>query len=175
MEKNQKIEAEYKPDKNNIGNAGEYYIASILSSKGYTTTITLGRAETYDIIAIRPDGNTLKIQVKTAWNDNRVFRLSPKDELDKGTEYYYAFVTLKENKKPWEYYMIPAEIVSKSVREAHKKWLHTPGRNGQKHKDSSVRVFKTKPDKYCPGWLTEEKIIGYRNNIHALEEDISKY
>jgi len=48
-----------KPDKNNIGNAGEYYIASILSSKGYVTTITLGRAEAYDIIAIRPYGKVI--------------------------------------------------------------------------------------------------------------------
>jgi hypothetical protein len=170
MENNQKIEAEYKPDKNNIGNAGEYYIASILSSKGYTTTITLGRAETYDIIAIRPDGKTLKIQVKTAWNDNHVFRLSPKDELDKGTEYYYAFVTLKENKKPWEYYMIPAEIVSKSVREAHKKWLSTPGKGGQTHNDSTVRTFESKPNKYYPEWLTQKLIDSFKNNIHVLEE-----
>jgi hypothetical protein len=115
--KGQKDEA--KPDNNNIGNAGEYYIASILSSKGYVTTITLGRAEAYDLIAISPKGKTVKIQVKTAWHDNNLFRLSPKDEKDK--DCFYAFVTLKENKKPWEYYMVPSDIVAKSVSEAHKK------------------------------------------------------
>jgi len=34
-----------KPDLQNIGNCGEYFIASVLSSYGFTTTITLGRAE----------------------------------------------------------------------------------------------------------------------------------
>lgn len=55
-----------KPDSQNIANAGEYYIASILSTNGFTTTITLGRAEKFDIIAISPKGRTIKLQVKTA-------------------------------------------------------------------------------------------------------------
>jgi Holliday junction resolvase-like predicted endonuclease len=158
-----------KPDNNNIGNAGEYYIASILSSKGYITTITLGRAEAYDIIAIRPDGKTIKIQVKTAWNDNHVFRLSPKDAEDKNTELFYAFVTLKQNKKEWDYYMVPADIVAKSVREAHIKWMKTPARNGEKHNESNVRLFRSRPSKYCPSWFTQELIDSFKNNIHSLE------
>ena len=159
-----------KPDNNNIGNAGEYFIASVLSSRGYITTITLGRAEAYDIIAIRPDGKTIKIQVKTAWYDNKVFRLSPKDETDKKTEFYYAFVTLKENKEPRDYYIVPSDIVSKSVREAHENWLKTPGKTGQKHNDNSIRLFRSKPSKYCPKWFKQELIDSYKNNIHALEE-----
>jgi len=160
-----------KPDNNNIGNTGEYYIASILSSRGYITTITLGRAEDYDIIAIRPgDGKTIKIQVKTAWYDNHVFRLSPKDEIDKNVEYFYAFVTLKENKQTWEYYIVPAKIVSKSVRETHKKWLRTPGKKGQKHNDSAVRLFRSKPGKHCPNWFTQKLIDSFKNNIHVLEK-----
>lgn len=164
---------EGKPDKNNIGNAGEYFIASILSSKGYVTTITLGRAEVYDIIAIRPDGKTIKIQVKTAWYNNNAFRLSPKDEIEKDTEYFYAFVTLKENKNfNWDYYIVPAKIVSKSVKEAHQYWLRSPGKNGQRHNDNSIRLFKSKPSKWCPKWFTQELIDKYKNNINALEEDL---
>ena len=65
------MERKAKPDNNNIGNAGEYFIASILSSRGYITTITLGRAESYDILAIRPsDSKTIKIQ-KTHVIQNR--------------------------------------------------------------------------------------------------------
>jgi len=160
-----------KPDNNNIGNAGEYYIASILSSKGYITTITLGRAEKYDIIAIRPDGKTIKIQVKTAWYNNNAFRLSLKDEVFDGTEYFYAFVTLKENKEPWEYYIVPAKIVAKSVAESHQIWLKTPGKNGQKHNDTSMRLFKSKPNKWSPKWFTQELIDSYKNNIHVLEKN----
>src|SRR3989344_5185754 len=127
-----------KPDNNNICNAGEYYIASILSSRGYMTTITLGRAEKYDIIAIRLDGKTIKIQVKTAWHDNYSFRCSPKDTSERNLDYLYAFVTLKENKEPWNYFIVPAEIVSKSVGESHQNWLDLG------NKDNKTRIFKTR-------------------------------
>ena len=159
-----------KPDNNNIGNAGEYFIASILSSRGYVATITLGRAEVYDIIAIRPDGKTIKLQVKTAWHDNNCFRLTQKDEKEINTEYFYAFVTLKENKESWDYYIVPAKIVAKNVREAHKKWLNTLGRYGQKHNDNLVRVFRVKPSKWCPAWFTQDLINKYKNNLSALEK-----
>ena len=160
-----------KPDNNNIGNAGEYYVAALLSSRGYITTITLGRAEKYDIIAIRPDGKTLKIQVKTAWHDNNVFRLSPKDTVDPESEYFYAFVTLKENKEPWDYFVVPADIVAKSVRESHDNWLERPGRDGQKHNDNTIRLFRSKPGKDCPEWYTQELIDSFKNNIDAIEKD----
>jgi len=158
-----------KPDNNNICNAGEYYIASILSSKGYITTITLGRAEVYDVIAIRPDGQTIKIQVKTAWYDNKVFRLSPKDTIDRNMDYFYAFVTLKENKSDWDYYIVPAKIVSKNVREGHQNWLNTLGKKGQKHNDSTVRLFRSKPNKDSPSWFTQDLINSFKNNIDVLE------
>jgi PD-(D/E)XK endonuclease len=161
-----------KPDNNNIGNAGEYFIASILSSRGYVTTITLGRAEAYDIISIRPDGKTIKIQVKTAWHDNHVFRLSEKDgNEERNLDYFYAFVTLKENKKLWEYYIVPAKIVAKSVRETHKFWLNSLGKNGQKHNDTKMRLFEAKPSKWAPEWFTQELIDSFKNNIDALEKD----
>ena len=165
------MEKKAKPDNNNIGNAGEYFIASILSSRGYITTITLCRAESYDILAIRPsDSKTIKIQVKTAWYNNKSFRVSPKDEADPKTEYYYAFVTLKENKEVWDYYIVPAKIVSKSVREAHKNWKDRPGKNDQKHNESTVRIFLTKPNKDSPKWYTQELIDSFKNNIKVLEK-----
>ena len=36
-----------KVQKQNVGNAGEYYIAARLSALNFTATITLGRAEKY--------------------------------------------------------------------------------------------------------------------------------
>ena len=159
-----------KPDHQNIGNAGEYFIASKLSASGYITTMTLGRAEKYDILAISPKGKTVKIQVKTAWHDNNSFRLSPKDEIDWNEKGYYAFVTLRENKKPWDYYIFPSKIVTRRVRESHEKWLKTPGKKGQKHNDSTVRIFGTKPGKYSSKWFTEKLVQKYKNNIYALEK-----
>lgn len=166
------VKTKNKPDKNNIGNSGEYYIASILSSKGYITTITLGRAENYDIIAIKPEGKTIKIQVKTAWYDNHSFRLSPKDTKKRNLDYFYAFVTLKENKniKDRDFYVVPAKVVSEFARKAHNKWLKMG------HKDNTVRIFKTKLPKrgknikIYPKWFTPELIDSFKNNIHILEK-----
>lgn len=50
-----------KLQKQNVGNAGEYLIASRLSALDYTVTITLGRAEKYDILALSPKGKLIKI------------------------------------------------------------------------------------------------------------------
>jgi len=162
---------EEKPDHNNIGNAGEYFIASILSARGYITTITLGRAEAYDIIAIKPNGKTIKIQVKTAWYNNHAFRLSEKDEEDRNLDYFYAFVTLKENKESWEYYIVPAKIVSKMVKETHETWLKCLGKKGQKHNDTTMRLFYSRPNRYNPEWFTQELIDSFKNNIEVLERD----
>ena len=44
-----------KVQKQNVGNAGEYYIAARLSVLNFVTTITLGRAEKYDKLALSPN------------------------------------------------------------------------------------------------------------------------
>ncbi len=49
----------------NIGNAGEFYVASLLSAYDCVVTITLGRAEGFDLLVVNPKGHPLKIQVKT--------------------------------------------------------------------------------------------------------------
>jgi Holliday junction resolvase len=161
MEKN-------KLDNNNIGNAGEYYIASILSSKGFIATITLGRAEAYDIIAINPKGNTIKIQVKTSWYNTNSFMLSYKDVKEKNSNDYYAFVTLKQNKETWDYFVVPADIVSKFINESHNNWLKTLGKKGQKHNDNPLRKFEIKPNIYSPKWFDENFMLKYKNNIDIL-------
>lgn len=69
--------------KQNTGNAGEYYIASRLSAEDFTVTITLGRAEKYDIIAINPNGKTIKISVKSRYNVNIIRFPCPK-KMKKG-------------------------------------------------------------------------------------------
>ena len=56
-----------KPDNQQRGLAGEYYVASILSRLGYDIGITIGRAKAYDMIAIGPSGKTVNIQVKSTY------------------------------------------------------------------------------------------------------------
>jgi len=57
-----------KPDSQQRGLAGEYYVAFILSRLGYDIGITIGRAKIFDMIALGPSGRTINIQVKSTYH-----------------------------------------------------------------------------------------------------------
>jgi hypothetical protein len=144
-----------KPNSQNICNAGEYYIASVLSANGFTTTITLGRAEKYDILAIRPtDDKAIKIQVKTLYGKGPQWRMNEKDGVEKNRkisdgDIFYAFVRLNDMEKP-EYWIVPSKIVTSYVKKSHIKWKKTPRRDGKEHGKTKVRSFRIESDKYSP-------------------------
>lgn len=155
-----------KPDTQNIGNAGEYFVASVLSAHGFTTTITLGRAEAYDIIAISPKGKTIKVQVKTSWSLNG-WQLSEKDEISDDDQ-IYIFVNLNEFKKCPEYWVFESQIVKKYLIESHNSWLNELGRNRQNHNPTKMRKFIIKNDRYTPNWFDENYIKKGYNNLNQI-------
>lgn len=130
-----------KPSQQNIGNTGEYFVASILSKHDFITTITLGRAESYDIIAVSPKGKTVKIQVKTAWTKTKRWILNKKHEDKIAEDFFYAFIALNEGKEFPEFWIVPSKIVASFLKKSHKNWLETPGKNGRPHQDSPMRSF----------------------------------
>ena len=157
-----------KPDRQNICNAGEYYIASILSANGFTVTLTLGRAEKYDIIAINPNGKSIKLQVKTLYGDWIQWRMSPKNEKVGDKDLFYAFVRLNDLKKEPEYWVVPSNVVAKYIKCTHSKWLATPRRDGTPHpKDYSGRAFRVKSDRNTPKDWTEH-CKQFKSNIKQL-------
>lgn len=128
--------------KQNIGNAGEYYIAARLSAKNFIATITLGRAEKYDILALSPIGKLFKLSIKTKRLENtHDFTLSEKDEKGQAKDFYYAFVRLNEFNKEPDFWIIPSKIVCSLVKKSHQKWTQTPGKNNRKHGISNVRIL----------------------------------
>lgn len=56
-----------KPDSQQRGLAGEYYVAFILTRSGYNVGITIGRAKIFDMMASGPSGRTINIQVKSTY------------------------------------------------------------------------------------------------------------
>lgn len=110
------MKSENKPDKQNIGNAGEYFVASVLSANGFTTTITLGRAEAYDIIAIcSKTKKAIKIQVKTSWSNTTNWKLGEKSENNFDNDFFYFFVNLNELKGVPDYWVVSSKIVAKYI------------------------------------------------------------
>jgi len=146
----------------NVGNAGEYFFAHVLSCHNFIATITLGRAEKVDILAVNPKGQTYKIQVKTLYGNGPMWRMNPKDENARD-DVFYAFVRLSNLEKPPEYWLIPGNEVGNFVRKYYQKWEQIPGRYGQAHKKGAHRAFRVTTDKYTPQMWTE-KCEDYKMN-----------
>ncbi len=159
--------------KQNIGNAGEYYLASRLSAENFITTMTLGRTERYDILAINPRGKTIKISAKTRIKETAYdFPLSAKDELMASSDFYYAFIKLNEFNKEPDFWIIPSKVVAQLIKEAQKKWMEKPGRRNQQHKETTLRVLavsipETQKYLYPKNW--ENEIKKYYKNLEQLK------
>jgi hypothetical protein len=165
--------AEEKAQKQNVGNAGEYYIASRLSARNFTATLTLGRAEKYDILALAPSGKLIKISVKTTQlNDAVDFPLSKKDEEGQSKDFFYAFVKLNGFNKEPDFWIIPSEDVCPLIQKAHKKWEATPGKNNKQHSlTNTMRILPIElrgsyKALYPEDW--EKEVKKYYKNINQL-------
>jgi len=160
--------------KQNIGNAGEYYIASRLSAENFIATITLGRAERYDILAINPSGKTIKISVKTRYLLGAIdFPLSEKDEHDGADDFFYAFVRLNEFKTEPEFWVIPSKRVNAILEESEKLYRSIPGKKGQVRKGTSLRILPLIASNfykclYPKDW--EKELKNYYKNIEQLKK-----
>ena len=163
---------EQKAQKQNVGNAGEYYIAARLSALNFTATITLGRAEKYDILALSPTGRLVKISVKATQNIGATdFPLSAKDEKGATDDFYYAFVKLNGFAKEPDFWIIPSKTVCPLIAKAHEKWTITPGKNNKKHGFSTVRILPielrgSQHVFYPESW--KEEVKKYHKNLEQL-------
>lgn len=161
-------------EKQNIGNAGEYYIASRLSAENFTATITLGRAEKYDILAVNPSGKSIKISVKARFlKDVKRFPLSQKDESGGSEDFYYAFVKLNEFKSEPDFWIIPSKRINEVISESSRIYFQVKRRKDtQMHVDVGLRnlwleLNKTSKDLFPNDW--EEELKKYYKNIKQLK------
>jgi hypothetical protein len=158
--------------KQNVGNAGEYYVAALLSAMDFTATITLGRAERYDILAVSPQGKSFKFSVKARLSKEiTAFTLSEKDERGPENDLFYVFVRLHEFKEVPDYWVVPSKIVSRVIADSHQRWLKASGRDGTPHNNTTIRKFpieiKGADEKYY-GHDWTKNVAQYRNNFNAL-------
>ncbi|HPR99817.1 MAG TPA: group I intron-associated PD-(D/E)XK endonuclease [Candidatus Woesebacteria bacterium] len=158
--------------KQNVGNAGEYYIASRLSALDFTVTITLGRAEKYDLLALSPNEKLIKISVKTTQLENAIdFPLSVKDESGQSDDFYYAFVKLNKFNKEPDFWIIPSKVACPIIKNSNEIWLKTLGKNNKPHQDSTMRLLPIKVrdsqmNLYPKNW--NEKVKTYYKNLKQL-------
>ena len=155
-----------KIQKQNVGNAGEYYIAARLSALDFTATLTLGRAEKYDILALSPTGRIVKISVKATQRDGaKDFPLSNKDEEGASDDFFYVFVKLNKFVKEPDFWVIPSKVVNLLVSGSNKRFLD------RGNKDNSVRLLPitlTKGARLLFPETWEEEVSKYYKNLKQL-------
>ena len=134
------------------GVSGEYFVAAELSRMGYIASITLRNTKGVDILASSADGaRSAGIQVKTNRGSRRAWVLNRKAEEYQAPNLFYVFVNLNGGQPP-DFYIVPSKMVATQVSTGHAKWLATPGRRGQPHKDNPMRMFGDKENRWLGRW-----------------------
>jgi hypothetical protein len=151
----------------NVGNAGEYYIAARLSAENFITTITLGRAQRYDLLVVNPAQQPLKLSVKTRLHDDtESFLLHANDENEPADDLFYCFVRLNNFESEPDFWIVPSKRVVEVISNLHLSYIES-------HNDNTMRAFFTcSPDKYATAlpsnWIDE--VNGYYKNIEQLKK-----
>jgi hypothetical protein len=142
-----------KLSKGLTGIAGEYFVAGELSRRGYMASITLRNNDSIDIHASDMKTNKMfAIQVKTSQYSGRKWPIGQKSENLSAPNIFYVFVCFRKMDERPEYFIVPSVDVATQVKAGHQKWLATPGKKGQAHKDNSMRQFGDKQGKYLERW-----------------------
>ena len=137
------------------GVSGEYFVAAELSRRGYISSVTLKNTRGIDILVANESATkTLGIQVKTNQGNRKAWVLNEKAEDFYADNLFYVFVNLIGVGQLPEYYIASSKTVADYVKNGHKKWLETPGKKGQAHNDSSMRMFSDHEQKYLNKWDT---------------------
>lgn len=134
------------------GIAGEYFVAAELSRRGYVASLTLRNTKGIDILVSNADATkSVGIQVKTTQSRTKKWVLNQKIEKDIATNLIFVFVRLNDLGIP-AYYIVPRKDAADFARKHHAEYLAKPRRDGQKHKDSSMRKFFDPENKYLDRW-----------------------
>lgn len=155
-------------DKSFRGNASQFFIAGELCRRGYSAVVTLGNTPNVDILCTNQKGTCFAhIQVKTFVPGNRTCSVGLKAMKNVGPTFFWVLggIPRPGSDRPFEYYVIPSEVMAQNVAEAHNLWLSTPGQKGQAHKDNKVRTVHLPPYKSFSGW----DISPYRDRWDLIE------
>jgi len=135
------------------GVSGEYFVAAELSRRGFIASLTLKNTKGIDILVSNSEATkSVGIQVKTNQSSRKAWVLNKKGEKYYADNLYYIFVNLKSLTSFPDFYIVPSKTVAKYLKSSHKKWLNTPGKKGQPHKDNPMRMFKDEKDEYLGKW-----------------------
>ena len=135
------------------GVSGEYFVAAELSRRGYIASLTLKNTKGIDVLVSNAEATKfIGIQVKTNQSARKAWLLNEKNEKYYADNLFYVFVNLKNIDSFPDFYIVPSKTVAHHLKSSFRKWLDTPGKKGQPHKDNPMRMFKEEKDEYLGKW-----------------------
>ena len=150
------------------GNASQFFVAGELCRRGLVAVVTLGNTPNTDILCSNVQGTKfVHIQVKTFVPGNGTVSVGEKAEQNYGRNFVWVLAGIpeKDQHAPFEYFIIPSRVMSQQVKDAHDNWLGTPGKQGQPHNKTSMRVVHLPPNKSSIGWSVNR----YRDKWSIIE------
>jgi hypothetical protein len=155
-----------KINSNSVALAGDFAVLSQLALRGYDANMTLGRTKSVDILVSNPaNGKMYKLEVKTNFRNTRNklseskvhgktlsdWMMSKKHEDITSPNLFYCFVNISKSSSEFKFYIVPSKVVAKYVREEHALWLKVKKEEGNKAKETDMRIFRigTKDEKYA--------------------------
>ncbi len=161
---------EIKISNNDIGIAGEFYIAYMLAKHGFKVNVSLGRTEGFDLFVKNPSGTNLNMSVKTTYSSkSKRIMMNEKAETLIDDYLYYAFVRLNMLDGVPEFWIIPSKVVAKVIKISHEIWWNTRKRNGIPYQDTKSRRLELRGNiRFPEDW--EKQLEHFKSNIKSLEE-----
>ncbi len=153
------------------GNSSQFFVAGELCRRGYSAVVTLGNTPNTDILCSNFEGTKfVHIQVKTFVPGIKTCSVGLKSEKYFGANFFWilAGIPLPNQNNNFKYYIIPSKIMSENTINGHQKWLNTPGKKGQAHKDNAVRTVHLPPGESIIGW----DISKYKNRWDLIEKKL---
>lgn len=130
-------------DKSHRGNASQFFVAGELCRRGYAAVVTLGNTPNTDVLCSNLSGTKfVHIQVKTFLPGHKTCSVGKKAEKSFGQSFFWviAGIPAPDSPLPFRYYVIPCAEMAKNICEYHQAWISAPGKKGQKHNDSAIRI-----------------------------------
>lgn len=160
LEKMSKHEEDVADKNGSIGIAGEYFVVAELTRRGYVASLTSKNTKSIDALVSDKSGNQVAaIQIKTCNNPNyQRWKMGSGAESNYAKSLYYVLVNLNAGAEPL-YYVVPSEYVAYSVKQSYEEWLQTPGKKGQPHNETAMRIFE---------FVDEDEEEQFKNAWHLL-------
>ena len=143
--------AKHRLDTVLTGVAGEYFVAAELSRRGIIATLTARNTKGIDILAALDTGVAVGIQVKTN-QGGKEWLLGKKAETAINEDLFYVLVNLNGVGGSPDYHIVESKVVARYVANNHREWLKGTKRDGSARKDTDMRTFPDREDKFRDAW-----------------------